>query len=407
VTIQSIVDVGALASYLKDLVESDEVLADVWVEGELSSFTVASSGHGYFTIKDDRAAMDCVIWRTARLRQSFQPRAGDKIVVHGRATVYERTSRLQISADILYPAGAGILQLQLEQLRQRLEAEGLFDVSRKRPLPVFPTRIGVVTSPSGSVWHDIQRILERRYPLAEVVLSPAAVQGEQAPDSVVAALARFVQSPVDVIIVARGGGSVEDLWAFNDERIVRAIFASSIPVVTAIGHEPDVTLVDYVADQRAATPSVAAELVSPDLPGISLALEDARMTMYGSVLRGLQRRRDMVGAAQFKLGLLSPTTQLMAMQTALEREREGLERVVRRNLERRLHAVERHQIALSALDPAQVLQRGYAWVTTTDATVTRSVQHVRTGDTLHLTFVDGTAQAIVDDVSFNEAGKTA
>ena len=403
-TSQRILDVGSLASYLKDLVESDEVLADMWVEGEVSSFTVAASGHGYFTIKDDRSAIDCVIWRPVRQRQSFQPRVGDQIVVHGSATVYERTSRLQISADVLYPAGAGILQLQLEQLRQRLEAEGLFDEDRKRPLPAFPRRIGVVTSPTGSVWHDIQRVLERRYPLAELVLSPAAVQGEQAPDSVVAALQRFDDYPVDAIIVARGGGSAEDLWAFNDERIVRAIFAAPAPVISAIGHETDTTLADYVADRRAATPSVAAELISPDLPGIALAIDDVRMSMYGSVLRSLQQRRDAVIAQQVRLGTLSPATQLAVMQTTLDHEQDRLTRATRDAIASRTHEVERHQAVLAALDPARLLRSGYAWISTANGEPRRGVHQLRTGDTLSMAFADGSADATIDDLHPLTAG---
>ncbi len=397
-TSQRILDVGSLASYLKDLVESDEVLADMWVEGEVSSFTVASSGHGYFTIKDDRSAIDCVIWRAVRQRQSFQPRVGDQIVVHGSATVYERTSRLQISADVLYPAGAGILQLQLEQLRQRLEAEGLFDEDRKRPIPQFPARIGVVTSPQGSVWHDIQRVIERRYPLAELLLSPAAVQGDQAPQSVAQAIARFEEHPVDVIIVARGGGSAEDLWAFNDERIVRAIFAAPAPVISAIGHETDTTLADYVADRRAATPSVAAELATPDLPAIALALDDVRMAMYGTVLRAIQQRRDVVASQQMLLASFSPASQLALMQATLNQESERLVRAARESVTERASTIDRYSAVLHALDPVRLMRSGYAWVESSTGENVTSVHDLHPGDTLSLTFADGSAESTVNSV---------
>lgn len=398
--IQTIVPVSSLATYLKDLVESDEVLADMWIEGEVSSFSVPASGHGYFTIKDDRSSIDCVIWKQQRVRQSFQPRVGDKIVVHGGTTVYERTSRLQIRADVLYPAGAGIQQLQLEQLRQRLEAEGIFDIDRKRPLPLFPERIGVVTSSTGSVWHDILRVLERRYPLAEVVLSPASVQGETAPESVVEALARLLVHGVDVIIMARGGGSAEDLWAFNDERIVRAIFASPVPVISAIGHETDTTLSDYVADMRAPTPSVAAEIVSPDLGTIDLALTDIRGQLQTTAVRSLQRRREALAVLQFKLATLSPANQLVTMASALERERERLDRATVRALDKRKQMIERQSLVLQALDPAALLRRGYAWVSefASDQPV-RSVGVLTGGDTLRLTFGDGTATVHVDGVT--------
>lgn len=397
-----IVAVGSLATYLKDLVESDEVLADMWVEGEVSSFSVPASGHGYFTIKDERSAIDCVIWKQTRLRQSFQPRIGDRIVVHGAATVYERTTRLQIRADVLYPAGAGILQLQLEQLRQRLEAEGLFDPERKRPLPLFPDRIGVVTSATGSVWHDIQRVLERRYPMAELVLAPAAVQGDAAPESVVSALARLAEHGVDVIIVARGGGSAEDLWAFNDERIVRAIFATPVPVISAIGHETDTTLADYVADERAATPSVAAEIVAPDLTAIDLTLSDIRTRMQTTVIRSLQQRRDILATAQFRLGVLSPTAQLATMDSTLQRERDRLARAIERAFEQRRQEVARHAVVLHALDPSTLLTRGYAWVSQAvgDEPV-RLTRDLTGGDSLRLTFGDGSATVTVDDARPN------
>ncbi len=395
-----IIQVGSLASYLKDLIDSDEVLQDMWVEGEVSSFTVAASGHAYFAIKDDQSAIDCVMWKTARARQSFQPRVGDKIVVHGAATVYERTTRLQIRADVLYPAGAGILQLQLEQLRQKLEAEGLFDESRKRPLPQLPRRIGVVTSPTGAVWHDIQRVLRRRYPLAELVLAPAVVQGDTAGGTVVAALALLQEHEVDVIIVARGGGSAEDLWAFNDERIVRAVFASTIPVVSAIGHETDTTLIDYVADLRAPTPSVAAEMVAPDLSNFSQYLDELVDQMHVSANRAVQRRADALAHLQFRLGLVSPASQLVAMRSALDAEQERLRTAVARSIERRQATIAQHVALIHALDPASLLQRGYAWVSH-DATgeSVRSASGLQPGQAIDLTWADGSARTTVNRVS--------
>jgi exodeoxyribonuclease VII large subunit len=398
--ISRIIRVGTLATYLKDLIDSDEVLQDMWVEGEVSSFTVAASGHAYFAIKDDQSAIDCVMWKMARARQSFQPRVGDKIVVHGAATVYERTSRLQIRADVLYPAGAGILQLQLEQLRQKLEAEGLFDESRKRPLPQFPRRIGVVTSPTGAVWHDIQRVLQRRYPLAELILAPAVVQGDTAAETVIAALAQLQEHGAEVIIVARGGGSAEDLWAFNDERIVRAVFASSVPVVSAIGHETDITLIDYVADLRAPTPSVAAELVAPDLSNAGQYLDELFAQMLASTHRSVQRRVDTLAHLQFRLGLVSPAAQLVAMKSSLDAQSARLQATVARSIERRQSRVDQYSALLHAFDPASLLQRGYAWVSQ-DATgqAVRSAVHLQAGQHLDLTWADGTARTTVDRVS--------
>jgi exodeoxyribonuclease VII large subunit len=385
---------------LKDLIDSDEVLQDMWVEGEVSSFTVAASGHAYFAIKDDKSAIDCVMWKVARARQSFQPRVGDKIVVHGAATVYERTTRLQIRADVLYPAGAGILQLQLEQLRQKLEAEGLFDESRKRPLPQLPRRIGVVTSPTGAVWHDIQRVLQRRYPLAELILAPAVVQGDTAAETIVAALASLQEYGVDVIIVARGGGSAEDLWAFNDERIVRAVFASTIPVVSAIGHETDTTLIDYVADLRAPTPSVAAEMVAPDLSNFSQYLDELVLMMLASTNRVVQRRTDALSHLQFRLGLVSPASQLVAMKSSLDAGSERLRATVTRSMERRQTTIAQHTALLHALDPASLLKRGYAWVSNdSSGNAIRSANGLQAGQEIDLTWADGTARTTVSRVS--------
>jgi exodeoxyribonuclease VII large subunit len=385
---------------LKDLIDSDEVLQDMWVEGEVSSFTVAASGHAYFAIKDDKSAIDCVMWKAARARQSFQPRVGDKIVVHGAATVYERTTRLQIRADVLYPAGEGILQLQLEQLRQKLEAEGLFDESRKRPLPQLPRRIGVVTSPTGAVWHDIQRVLQRRYPLAELILAPAVVQGETAAETIVAALASLQEHEVDVIIVARGGGSAEDLWAFNDERIVRAVFASTIPVVSAIGHETDTTLIDYVADLRAPTPSVAAEMVAPDLSNFSQYLDELVSMMLSSTNRVVQRRTEALSHLQFRLGLVSPASQLVAMRSSLDAGSERLRASVTRSIERRQATIAQHTALLHALDPASLLQRGYAWVSDdSSGEAIRSASGLQAGQEIDLTWADGTARTTVSRVS--------
>lgn len=261
-----ILGISLLTSYLREVIETDELLQDVWLEGEVSNFTVAASGHAYFTLKDSQAVIDGVMWKATRARQAYAPKVGDQIVAHGSVTIYDRTSKYQLKADVVQPAGVGILQLQLEQLRQRLEAEGLFDPSRKRALPLFPRRIGVVTSATGAVWHDIQHVIARRYPLAELILSPAAVQGAAAAASMIEALAAINDSGnVDLIILARGGGSIEDLWSFNDEQLIRAIFSSRSPVVSAVGHETDITLADYVADLRAPTPSAAAEMVVPDI----------------------------------------------------------------------------------------------------------------------------------------------
>ncbi|CAN5786457.1 exodeoxyribonuclease VII large subunit [soil metagenome] len=394
-----IIQVGLLATYLRELVESNTFLQDVWVEGEVSSYTVPGSGHAYFAIKDEAAAVDCVMWKQTRLRQSFQPRVGDKIVVHGGATVYEKNSRFQIKADVVLPAGAGILQLQLEQLKQRLDTEGLFDPSRKRTLPPFPNRIGVVTSSTGAVWHDIVQVVERRFPLVELVLAPATVQGEQAPDSVVAAIQRLQHEDVELILVARGGGSAEDLWAFNDERIARAVFASRVAVISAIGHETDTTVIDLVADVRAPTPSAAAEMMVPDISALQAFARDLERRCFQLTHFAIDRRRRETADLHHRLTLMSPATQLAAMRALLTAERFRMRTSSIRAVERYAHTVERGVASLVALDPAALLQRGYAHVTMQPSgEPVRQAGMLNTGDHLRATFADGSIRVTVDDI---------
>lgn len=256
-----ILDVADVTAYIKDLLDADPILSDVWIRGEVSNFVRSAAGHIYFTLKSERAQLRCVLFRGNARWLTFQPENGDAILAHGRVSVYEAGGQYQLYVDLIQPEGTGLLHLQFEELRRRLEMEGLFDPSRKRPLPRLPRRIGVVTSPTGAVWHDIQTVLRRRYPLAELVLAPAQVQGDDAPPTIIRALeALQLDGNVDVIIIARGGGSMEDLWCFNDEALARAVFASRIPVISAVGHETDFTICDFVADVRARPPLLRPRL---------------------------------------------------------------------------------------------------------------------------------------------------
>jgi len=257
--------VSQITAYIKELFDSDYPLQDLWLEGEVSNYSQAASGHVYFTLKDEEAQIRCVMWRSQVERQAYLPQNGEAIIAHGRISVYEAGGRYQLYVDDIQPAGVGLLYLQFEALKERLAAEGLFDAERKRPLPPFPRRLGVVTSPTAAALKDIVNVLRRRYPVVEVVLSPTLVQGDEAPSQIVAAIEALNEhTDVDAIIVARGGGSLEELWAFNDERVARAIYASQVPVVTGVGHETDFTIADFVADVRAPTPSAAAEVAVPD-----------------------------------------------------------------------------------------------------------------------------------------------
>ena len=269
--------VTELTRYLRDLLESDENLQDLWVEGEVSNLSQPSSGHLYFTIKDSSSALRCVMWRNAVTRQAFLPRDGDAIEVHGNISLYEASGYYQLYADLIRPAGEGALYQEFLRLKAQLESEGLFDPLRKKPIPAWPRIIGIVTSPTGAALRDMLRTIKRRYPPVEIILAPTAVQGEEAPAGILTAIDSLnrVVKP-DVILLARGGGSIEDLRAFNDESIARAIVDSQAPVITGVGHETDFTIADFAADLRAATPTAAAELATPDQADLRQALSACR-----------------------------------------------------------------------------------------------------------------------------------
>jgi exodeoxyribonuclease VII large subunit len=399
--ITRIIPINQLTAFLKSLVEDDEDLQDLWVDGEISNLTIARSGHAYFTLKDEVSQLPAVMWRHALARQRTVPREGDRVIVHGNVTLYQPRGSLQLQVDLIQPQGTGLLQLRLEQLRQQLEAEGLFDETRKRPLPAFPRRIGVVTSATGAVWHDIQHVIARRYPLAELVLAPASVQGEEAPASIVAALS-FLQEVAapDVIIVGRGGGSLEDLWAFNDERVVRAIFAARVPVISAVGHETDVTLADFVADMRAPTPSAAAELVVPDLETIAAWLTESGLRLGAAMDQRLAIALQVVDDMQQRIGRSSPAAQL----EALRRELEPLAGRMRGAADHRL-ALARHDVdafdqLFEALNPKALMCRGFSFVCdpVTGAPIRLIDDQLAVGDRIRAMLADGSILADVAQI---------
>lgn len=399
-----ILKVSLLTSYLREVIEADDLLQDVWLEGEVSSYTVAASGHAYFTLKDSHAVIDGVMWKMTRARQSYAPKLGDQIVVHGSISIYDRMSKYQLKADVVQPAGVGILQLQLEQLRQRLEGEGLFDPSRKRALPLFPRRIGVVTSPTGAVWQDIQHVVARRYPLAELVLSPAIVQGATAPASLITALRAINDhGDVDLIILARGGGSVEDLWCFNDEQVVRAIFSSRLPVVSAVGHETDTTLVDFVADLRAPTPSAAVEMIVPDIRDMEALVVDLQRRALRATTTELGELRRAVGHLQQRLSRLSLAQHILRQREELTDVQARLVSGITHTLERKRHQLELQRTVLRALDPAALFDRGYAFVSIEgEAAPVRKIASLQTDQRIRATFNDGSVVARVESISANE-----
>jgi exodeoxyribonuclease VII large subunit len=392
-----VLTVTQAVTYLRELIETDLLLGDVWISGEVSGPRTQPSGHTYFTLKDAGGQLRGVLFRSALLRQKRMAEhleQGAQVIVHGRLTVYEARGELQVVIDFVQPEGVGLRHAQFERLRQQLEEEGLFDASRKRALPAFPRRIGVVTSPAGAVFHDICNVLRRRWPVAEVLLAPTPVQGPEAPLGIVAGIeALNQQDAIDVIIVARGGGSVEELWAFNEEPVARAVFGSIIPVVSAVGHETDFTICDYVADLRAPTPSAAAELVAPDAYQVRAQISGAVTYALGNIQQRLDRGRGGVDGlmARAQRGAADVDRVRQRIDDLLQRTFRAVQAQER---QRRDH-LRRCQAQLAALDPQATLDRGYAVVHKAGSVVS-SISAVGIGDSLIIKVADGGFPARVD-----------
>jgi exodeoxyribonuclease VII large subunit len=437
-----ILQVSEITRAVRDAVRTEPALRDVWVEGEVGRVTVSSAGHAYFTLKDERSQLACVFFRDDRVGSPFEARTGLRVVVHGRVDIFESQGVYQLYVASIQPAGFGDLALKFEALKAKLAAEGLFDSARKRPLPERPAVIGVATSATGAVWHDICHVITRRWPLARLVQSPCQVQGEGSAASVVAALDRLARwgekcraegRPQDapaVVILARGGGSLEDLWSFNDERVVRAVVAHPVPVVCGVGHEVDVTLADFAADVRAPTPSAAAELVVPDRSEIIAGLRELSRRSAACAARSLAGARTEVGAEGRALDRLRPSAQL-----AQARERAGylLDRATRAlrseigrradterrlaacltpaisdRLGRRRAALERSAASLTALGPQATLDRGYAIVRRrSDGLIVRAPAQAAPGVGLSIRVAEGEIDATVERKAATASGKGA
>jgi len=383
--------VSQLMARIRATVEMDRNLADVWVEGEISNFRQVASGHCYFTLKDAGAELRCVMWRDRARGLRALPRDGDSVLTHGKVGVYEQRGDLQLYVDSLEPIGLGWLYQEYERLKGRLEAEGLFAPERKRPLPRYPRRIGVVTSPDAAALRDILHILSRRYPLAEVILAPTLVQGEDAPPQIVAALrALNARDDIDVILLARGGGSLEELWAFNDERVARAVAASRIPVVCGVGHETDFSLADFAADRRAPTPSAAAEIATPDRAELRQQVRGLTGRLNRALEAELARRRVRLQEQIRVLRRLSPALRLAQARQQLDERMERMDRAIRHRV-----AVHRERLAglmgrLEGVSPLATLERGYAIVRrVADGLIVRSPAQVAPGDELRIRVRDG------------------
>jgi exodeoxyribonuclease VII large subunit len=381
--------VGDLTRYIREMFEMDYRLQDVWVEGEVSGITRHTSGHIYFTLKDANAQIACVMWKNVAWTFGDILTHGGLIVAHGKVSVYEARGQYQLYVDRVQPKGLGDLHAQFELLKAKLQAEGLFEPERKRPLPEFPHRIGLVTSPTGAAIRDICNIFSRRWPLVEVILSPTQVQGEDAPPQIVAALdALYQRNDLDLIIVARGGGSLEDLWAFNDERVARKMAVSPVPVVSGVGHEVDFTIADFVADLRAPTPSAAAELTTPDRAELEAQVVALRSELVTALTEDLRDRRAALQSQVRALAHLSPQVRLANLRQRADDLISQATSAVSHHLQLRRERLARLAAQLDALNPLAVLQRGYA-VVRRDGQLVRSVSQVASGDRLSVRVSDG------------------
>ncbi len=394
--------VSQLNDYLKMMMDGDRVLSNVWVRGEISNFTVPRSGHLYLTLKDADGQVRSVMFRTYATRLLFRPEDGMKVLAHGRVSVYGPSGQYQLYIDEMQPDGAGALAMQYEQLRRKLEAEGLFDASRKKPLPAMPMRIGVITSPVGAAVHDIRNILRRRFPCAEMILFPSAVQGAEAVPQLCMGVEFFGMTGLcDVIIIGRGGGSVEDLWAFNDETLARTVAACPIPVISAVGHESDFTICDFVADCRAPTPSAAAELAVPDQNELLMRLRSLKGRMQACVSSRLAQERRILQQIEQSPALRRPERIFDGFRMRVNEREAALDRAIERSVERGRQSVAARMTKLEALSPLATLARGYAAVAKNGVTLARAAE-ISAGDRIQIRFADGYVSALAEEVKGNE-----
>lgn len=401
-----ILEVSQINEYIKQLLDGEPMLQELCVRGEISNYKVYPSGHHYFTLKDAAGALRCVMFRGSAVRLRFRPENGMRVLATGRITVFPRDGAYQLYCTGLSPDGVGDLHVAFEQLKEKLRMEGLFDPAHKKPLPRYPHTVAIITSSAGAAVHDMLRILSARYPLCKVVLLPVRVQGVEAPPEICGAI-RYVNRHrlADLIITGRGGGSIEDLWAFNDERVAREIYNSEIPVISAVGHEPDVTISDFVADLRAATPSNAAELAVPDQSELRVTLRAMESAMAQSVQRRVKLSRQRLDSAARARVLQSPTAYVqdrrMVLDYLTKRLTAGAQRVCAKDRQRFAAMA----ASLDAMSPLKVLGRGYSFTVKEDDTVVRSVRELAPGMRITLRLSDGSARAAIESVREEQDGR--
>lgn len=400
---QTILSITQLNEYIRGRMDADPMLAQVAVRGEISNYKLYPSGHHYFTLKDEASALKCVMFKGNALRLRFRPENGMKIIAVGRVSVFPRDGAYQLYCTALAMDGVGDLYAAFEQLKKKLAAQGLIDQAHKKPLPRYPGTIGIVTSSAGAAVHDMLRILRKRYPLSRVRLLPVRVQGAEAPGEIAAAIAYANRYKLaDLLIVGRGGGSIEDLWAFNDERVAYAIYESEIPVISAVGHEPDVTISDFVADLRAATPSNAAELAVPDQDALRQSMDSMSAAMAASLNRQLRAARQHLDALSQSPALRSPTGYIEQRGKNLELLKNRLAAAQNGNLTRMNHRYIAAVSKLDAMSPLKVLTRGYSMAQTERGEVLRSVHQVELGQRIRVSLSDGSLSATVMGKKENE-----
>ena len=394
---RTIYSVSEVNNYIKQIVDSVPVLNDIWIRGEVSNYKIYPSGHHYFTLKDGESAIRCVMFKGSALHLKFRPENGMKVIAAGRISVFPRDGAYQLYCTALSADGIGDLYVAFEQLKAKLYAEGLFDEGHKRPLPKYPQRIAIVTSSAGAAVHDMIRILRHRYPIAKVLLLPVRVQGAEAPPEIVGAI-RYANrwKLADVLITGRGGGSIEDLWAFNDERVARAIYNSEIPVISAVGHEPDVTISDFVADRRASTPSNAAEIAVPDMAELlrHLVQNQSRLVQSGEKRFVFEKQR--LATMSQKRVLTDPLAFIQDKRFLLDYVQQRAGSAAKDTVEKHRRNFVQLTAGLDALSPLKVLGRGYAMAQNSDGMILKSAGQVEVGEKIHVQLCEGSLRCTVE-----------
>ena len=395
---QQVISVTQINEYIRAMMDGDRLLNSLAIKGEISNYKLYPSGHHYFTLKDEGGALRCVMFKGNAARMKFRPENGMKVIAMGKISVFPRDGAYQLYCSGLVMDGVGDLYAAFEQLKAKLQAQGLFDPAHKQPLPKFPGTIGIVTSAAGAAVHDMLRILRKRWPLSKVLLLPVRVQGVEAPGEIAAAIryANYYRL-ADLLIVGRGGGSIEDLWAFNDELVARAIYDSKIPVISAVGHEPDVTISDFVADLRAATPSNAAELAVPDQDALRQTLDQLSASMAAAMNRQIKQRRQHLSVLAKSAALQSPEGYLQQRAKAVQMLQNRLTAAQNMQISRKNQRYIAMTAKLDAMSPLKVLTRGYAMAQKENEQIIRSVADIVPGDTVRVTLADGAFTAAVTD----------